>query len=1150
MQSCPTRELLRRWLADQCPAAETDLVGAHVDACSVCQQTLEELTIPAAGPRRHPEPANQAGPSSPGFPCSGPSVESGAVFLRRLEKDPLMGPGQGPLPPPTRITSSERPEAGPADASDDWLTIPGYTILAELGRGGMGVVYLALQEKLKRQVALKVIRDGALAGTECLARFRLEAEVIASLHHPHIVQIHDFGECRGRPYFALELIPGSTLDQLLGARRLSVPDVVRLLATLARAMHHAHEHGIIHRDLKPGNILMQGLHPGQEEPGGASTLPIPKITDFGLAKRLDNPDGATATGQLMGTPRYMAPEQATGQIRLLGPATDIHALGCILYEALTGFTPFPRPTLPPRSLPFWPRSRQSKPFVDETVLTLQGLLEQVHSQDPVPPTLLQRGLPRDLETICLKCLRKEPHKRYGSALELAEDLERFGQHRPIRARPTPRWERLRKWCRRRPTTAALTGVAALLLLLSAVVLTGTHLRLRRTAETDLRAGREAAERKQWSEAEVHLDNVQKWTAHDPLAGDLHRKARQLRWANAGYRQSLKQHDEVMFYAVYVAVAAGHGLSAPPLPAEMEEEQLSWLSERQRAEFALHRYEILLVLAEIEARPNPADEPAVKKQRAARALAILEQVPQFRRDTHSYRQRRARYLGQLGAGQDQERENALAEAAPPASAFDHFLNGFDLLLERDPEQAVRSFDLALRLQADHFWSQFYLAAGHLGLRNWLAAKAVLNTCWLLRPDFPWIPLLRGIAQTEMGEFSAGEADFQLVESILEQEPASEGTATPFSRQIRAALHHFRGILCYRQQRLAEAISHFDQAIAKEPTLEMAHFARLRVYLEQDQLEQAAKHFPAFADLHPPPVYLAEYHTLLARQLSRMGKHQEAVLACQLALAAQADHVEAFAIQGQEHLHLQDCANADASFTRYLELGGRPSAGIFWGRGQARMKLDRYHEAGYDYTRALELSTSPIGAMVVLGLPATVGLHGPNPKWVADRGWAWYFSKAHPLALHDFESARKFLPCDSEIYTGLGLCRVELGQVREALVDAQRALEFQPANPEMMFNVACIYALAAGKILVDPNQPDRLTLEKECRTRAVAGIRSALRMLPREQQRPFWHKTVLPDRALDPIRDSAEFVQLQKEFSLELQQRNGLGKSHPQEFEKKH
>jgi serine/threonine protein kinase len=361
----------------------------------------------------------------------------------------------GPLPPPP---PGQPPPLGLEIAADAFAAgppaLPGYEILEVLGRGGMGVVYKARHLALNRLVALKVILGGPHASAAEVVRFRREAEAVARLQNPHIVQIHEVGEHNGLPYFSLEYCSGGSLADKTNGTPLPAQQAAQLLQTLARAVHAAHQGGIIHRDLKPANILLQRQseipNPKSENKGGALVSDIgfrisdfdPKITDFGLAKRLDDSAGQTATGAIVGTPSYMAPEQAMGKREAIGAGVDVYALGAVLYELLTG-----RP-----------------PFNAETPL---DTVRQVVEEEPVSPRLLQPKTPRDLETVCLKCLAKQPARRYATAEALADDLARFLRDEPIAARPVGQLERAWRWAKRRPLAAALAGVstAAVLTLL-------------------------------------------------------------------------------------------------------------------------------------------------------------------------------------------------------------------------------------------------------------------------------------------------------------------------------------------------------------------------------------------------------------------------------------------------------------------------------------------------------------------------------------------------------------------------------------------------------------------------------------------------------------------------------------------------------------
>jgi serine/threonine protein kinase len=323
--------------------------------------------------------------------------------LQRFEKmadsigDDLTAPAEVPQPD-SAITANPFRPVGPV-----WPVVPGYEILAELGRGGMGVVYKARQTHLHRLVALKMILSGNQARAVELMRFRAEAEALAQLKHPNIVHIHEIGENAGAPFFSMEFVEGGSLAQTLDGKVMPPQKAAKMVQLLANAIHAAHLLQIVHRDLKPENILLQ--------PDGT-----PKISDFGLAKRLDTGEGLTHSGDILGSPAYMAPEQAGGKVRNIGPETDVYSLGAILYTMLTGRPPF-------------------------LGLTVVDVILHVLSQVPIPPRRLQPLVSPELEAICLKCLEKAPHQRYASAAELADDLENFLHGKPTH-RPSSAWNRL------------------------------------------------------------------------------------------------------------------------------------------------------------------------------------------------------------------------------------------------------------------------------------------------------------------------------------------------------------------------------------------------------------------------------------------------------------------------------------------------------------------------------------------------------------------------------------------------------------------------------------------------------------------------------------------------------------------------------------
>jgi serine/threonine-protein kinase len=384
----------------------------------------------------------------------------------------------------------------PADVPTLWHPvpdlpqIPGYEVEAILGRGGMGVVYKARHLRLNRPVALKMLLAGAYAGPTERERFLREAEAVAGLRHANIVQVFDVGDHDGRPYFTMEYIEGGSLAQKLLGTPQPAQQAAALLATLAEAVHVAHLGGIIHRDLKPANILL-------------TTDGTPKIADFGLARHFDGQQGLTLSGARLGTPSYMAPEQAMGKAHTIGPATDIYALGALLYELLTGRPPFRGET------------------AAETEL-------QVIYQDPVAPSRLNPRVPRDLETICLKCLHKFPDRRYATAAALAEDLRRFQRREPIEARPAGLLERTGKWVRRHPTPSAILAAS----LLIAILLVGASLwfvvqqaHQRNGVEADLAELKGLQASARWAEARAVLERAEArldWRGSDDLRSQLAR----------------------------------------------------------------------------------------------------------------------------------------------------------------------------------------------------------------------------------------------------------------------------------------------------------------------------------------------------------------------------------------------------------------------------------------------------------------------------------------------------------------------------------------------------------------------------------------------------------------------------------------------------
>jgi tetratricopeptide (TPR) repeat protein len=584
-------------------------------------------------------------------------LERHAACLRLLDQALARPTPTDPTPPAGR-------------AGDHPLALGRFAIRRELGRGGFGVVFLAFDPQLSREIALKVPRAEVLVTEDFRERFLREARAAAGLDHPNLVAVHEAGTVGAVCYIAYAYCPGTTLAAWLKARTEPVAhrDAALLAATLADAVHAAHQRGVVHRDLKPANVLVAA------ESGGPLSPAALKITDFGLAKVAASDSAQTNTGAILGTPSYMAPEQAAGHSRAVGPAADVYALGAILYEVITGRPPF-----------------QGDAAVDTLYL--------VRHEEPLPPARLRPGLPRDLQTICLHCLHKDPRKRYGSAAALADDLRRFIQGEPIHARPTPAWERCWMWARRRPAVAALLALSAAALL-AFVVSTWLHnawLQTAQQAAEDRAADAERARadavrqegltRQEYQRAEANLThalevlNALTHVGNDQLWDVPHTEAVRraiLEKALAFHKKFLQQQP------------TQPGLRLQLARAEARVGEIcQMLDQRTEAENA---YRLALVRLEALAAEFPR-EPAYRKELAAvwGSLGRLLQAHGLVRDAEDAFRRAVKLQQQLAAGSPGSHDDRLALAL----SFENLGN----LLETtgrsgDAEEALRA---ALKLR---------------------------------------------------------------------------------------------------------------------------------------------------------------------------------------------------------------------------------------------------------------------------------------------------------------------------------------------------------------------------------------------------------------------------------------------------------------------
>ncbi len=1049
------------------------------------------------------------------------------------------------FPPGEWPTVTAAPPA--AEANDDLVgrRLGPYLVEQRVGSGGMGSVYRALREGDYRQrVALKVIRPG-LGGGEALARFRAERQVLAELAHPHIARLLDGGTTDdGRPYFVMEFIDGEPLDRHCARRQLSTDERLRLLLGVCAAMEYAHARGVLHRDLKPDNVLVTAE--------GA-----PKVTDFGLAKRLEGSGGEagpTQSGAVLGTPSYMAPEQAAGRRAEVGPHTDVYALGAILYELLTG-----RP-----------------PFRAETPL---DTLLQVLEAEPLPPSRLHPRLARDLETICLKCLHKDPGRRYPSVAALADDLRRFRDGQPIRARPVSAWERAYKWARRRKAQVALGVAVGLAVLVGAGTAVSYRLRQleRRQHVNDLwlrGLQAEAAGPDNLGEARQSFDEALAEIEAVPgaVSDELRRQIEERRDLVRGRMQDqsdrqkalercalFRAHrDVVLSHAANVraqdadanaarirheakAALAALGLAVGERPGAVGDGlapyQAHLGSPERFRQLAAECFEVLFLWAEAEAA-LPPDLPAAEREArsrqalrlldAAAALGLAYQLP-VPRALHA---RRADHLARLGdnAGSRAARESAAAQE--PRTALDHYLAALDAYRGGEFARAAAACKEALRMEPEHPWALWLQALCHFRGRQYAEAKGELLGLLGRRPDFFWARLLLAAAEGHLGQFDDALFDFAR---------ALERADDPFTRWAVLAS---RGAVEVRCRRWDEAVADLRQAIEERPdapeayvSLALAHQGagdpdaavvaveqalgrrltdpalyrtRAELHLGRGEAAAARRDFERAIALAPPggaAEALASDYVQLAHLQHQAGEHAAALASCDAALRARPDYPPAHRQRAETLLAQGHYAEAGQALDRYLA-NGPAAPDDYLARGLIHLQRRAYAEAAEAFTQCLFLR--------------------PDVRALSYRGWAHLRLGALRPALTDFQAALRREPTHPDALCGRGYVRVCLGDVPAGVADAEKALQHGPRKAPLLYSVACLYARAAEELAAQARgQPDPHLLD-HCRRQAVSLLRATLGDVPEGQRRAFWRDNVQHERELVPFLSARELLDLSREY----------------------
>jgi serine/threonine protein kinase/tetratricopeptide (TPR) repeat protein len=1033
------------------------------------------------------------------------------------------------------------------------LSVPGYQILGELGRGGMGVVYKARQTGLNRTVALKMVLAGAHASADQIARFFIEAEAVASFQHPQIVQIFEVGEHAGLPYFSLEFVDGGSLAQRIDGKPMPPKIAAELTEKLARGMFSAHERQIVHRDLKPANVLLTA--DGE-----------PKITDFGLAKRLESDSKQTATGTLMGTPNYMAPEQARGDGQQIGPHSDQYALGAILYEMLTGRPPFQGTT------------------VVET-------LEQVRTQEPVPPTRFQPRLPRDLETICLKGLQKEAHKRYPTCEAMADDVRRFLDGVPIHARPVGAPERIWRWCRRNPRIASLS--AAVLLLLVSLSVTGAAVakRMSREQHNVVEAKRLARERLQQASESISVGNYHRardlLNLSDPLlastpalareGAELERLRTQVRLfaefrrqldkarfdGLAGRQEKLSdaQRDCRQLLALYDRLERRTDDARFGLPS---------LGETQKQLFQEDLFDTFLIASTVDWN-LVADGRDVEAQRLAarQGIAWLNRAEKLLPPTKALYVRRSDFWEKLNntamAEADKERANSIAAS----SAVDHFWHGYAEYLRgvqakqrgdaRASQESFRTardeFAAVLQQRPEHFWAYFEWALCHFQLGDLSDAMVGFTACIHIDPESPWPYHNRGTMHFLLKQYDQAIQDET---AALNRNPEydeahySRGVANLAKKDLKAALDDFnhvvrlnpnnasafiqRADLLRNSKQLDQAVRDYDRAIGLDPKKAApAYFARAAIRVSRGELTQARDDYSAVIGLHPLQAEAFRNRTIVNIRLKDFGAaladgQQHAVLqpqsaearyrigliehglrhfdkaltALDEAIQLKGDYMQALLTRAQVYHQQGQFSQALEDLDLVLGKLSPGNPGILNDRGDLYRAMGRPELAEADYSQSVKGEPKQVDAYIGLALLAEQqGKTEQAAKWydamvAADPGAArayWHRAEyrrdqgSYADALADCEQAARL----DQRSTLPGLVRASIkaaqGEHQEAVADAQRLLEAAPEGDGHALWAAACVWSVASQA-VSSSDPETKQLAQSYAERASSLLAEAL------------------------------------------------------------
>ena len=1061
--------------------------------------------------------------------------------------------------------------------------VPGYDILGELGRGGMGVVYRAKQRGLGRMVALKMVLNSQ-ASQEELDRFMLEAQAVATVEHPNIVQIYDVGEHDGLPYFSLEFVDGGPLDSKLKNEPQDPVFSATIMAKVCRAMGFAHSKKILYRDLKPANVLLTK--------GGE-----PKITDFGLAKQMDAPDeGHTKAGSIMGTPSYMPPEQAEGKAKDLTNLADVYSLGALLYEFITGRPPF--------------KGR-----------TLLETLQHVRTKEPVAPSQLQPSVPPDLQTVCLKALEKDPAKRYPSAEEMAEDLEAFLRGDPIKARPTSRLEKTIRWARRNKPQAAVIAMGLamfFLLIVGAIVFLGLdahnqRLRAERIesiegqrsdAESLLLGAIDKGEQGDWTKsladcklalaalgdlteldeirqrvqnqfniAQAHVDTDARAAEFDGLIEKAYFAATDLTG-----KTPAQNTDEVLENSQKALALFGVRVGDETFSPKFGEHFLEGQKKRIMDECAA----LLLLVASRQMDKDYTQNNSFEKALAFLNLAQKSGVGEKVR--HLYKAQYYQILANRGDKKNQvlaENERLAASKLSPQGPREWFILGDDQFRKGEFEKASESFAKASRLSPTDFWSTYYQAVTAIRSESWAEARALLLNCLGKKEDFGFCHVLIGIAEGKLKQFDDSHHSFVRAVELLGGETQGvlvnraaiffdQGKIVNAEQDLRKAIKaeptnwvalDNLGVLLRGQEKYLEATNCFLQAdkVARGELGPMRHLAGVMGELDPPRWKESEKILDTVISKENDPIKRASDFMALARVKIALKDLEGARTVLDTALGLDKQNALIWLLHGwvvNEIASKKDLVNRSSSIADYRQAlesynrgfdlaskgrgdeSGQSNLSRFFkklnpnnpdeniesnlirARGLVRARLGDYGSALSDYSRSLELN-------------------GGQPGLRTRRATA-LISKWREIALSDYNEGIKLNPNDRELYAGRAYVQALLGDHKGAAKDVGTATGGTGQIPWPV-RVNCAGAMAqAYRVAKNPlsgGKPSDPQTQEKYLLMVWGLLENAMNSFPPEKRGAWWSSFVEPDDAFDPVRGMTDWNNLKKRCSTPFKANQG-------------